>query len=255
MPPRRAAAIKADVANTTVKPPPKAKAAPKKASAKRPRTPSEDELEEEDEPEEEEEEEVKVPAKRKAKAKQPAKKTTKAKVAASDDEMGVDEDADEEDEKPAKAKGKAKQPAKSKAKPKPKPGAKAGSDAEGDEEEEEPEVKKDPKMVKVVVRGGAPVDPSSGLVGELNRDLLLHLPDSVDHLATHQVYSDGSEIYDAMLNQVCYMTVHCFPLFSSWLTRPFRRPGPQTNVTDNNNKCGFLCCTPHVAAFLNLIFP
>ncbi|KAJ7171802.1 poly polymerase catalytic domain-containing protein [Mycena crocata] len=92
----------------------------------------------------------------------------------------ADSDDEEDDDAPP-----AKKPASKKAKKAPAKKAKKAADDDKEEEDEEDEEEDDPpaKMVTVLKRGRAPIDPFSGKVN------------------THQVYSNAEGVWDAMLNQ------------------------------------------------------
>ncbi|GJE89219.1 PARP-domain-containing protein [Phanerochaete sordida] len=165
---RTAAKASAAASVAVVDPPADAKAPAAKSKAKPAakgkgkgkRARDEDEEEEEEEPEEKpkakraKKDEADVKAKPAAKGKAKGKK-----VAAADDE--VEEEEEEEDDKPKSKKAK-------------KDAAKADDEVKKDEPK---------KMVTVVKRGAAPVDPHSGMVD------------------THQVYVHDGCVWDAMLNQ------------------------------------------------------
>ncbi|KAJ7151580.1 poly polymerase catalytic domain-containing protein [Mycena filopes] len=172
MPPRKKAAdgdapAAPTRASTRTKAAPAAAApAAAKPKSKRARAASD----EEDEDEDEDDAPAKKPASKKAK-KAPAKK---AKKAADDDDE--DEDEDEDDAPPAKKPASKKAPA---SKAKKAPASKAKKAADDDDVDMPAPV----KMVTVLKRGKAPVDPNSGYVN------------------THQVYSNSEGVWDAMLNQ------------------------------------------------------
>ncbi|KAK7064730.1 poly polymerase [Favolaschia claudopus] len=115
-----------------------------------------------------------------APAPAPASKPKSKRARAASD----DDDDDEDTKKPASKK--AKKPAsKAAAKPASKPASKKAKAAADDDDDADGDADADPpaKMVTVLKRGKAPVDPFSGKVN------------------THQVFSNGEGVWDAMLNQ------------------------------------------------------
>ncbi|KAJ7785721.1 poly polymerase catalytic domain-containing protein [Mycena metata] len=166
MPPRKkAAAADGDAPAAPTRASTRTKTAPAASKSKRARADSdEDEDEEDDAP-------AKKPAAKKAK-KAPAKK----KKAADDDDD--EEEEDDEDDALAAKKPASKKPA-SKAKKAPASKAKKAA-ADDDDDVDMPAPA---KMVTILKRGKAPVDPASGKVN------------------THQVYSNPEGVWDAMLNQ------------------------------------------------------
>ncbi|KAL0065642.1 hypothetical protein AAF712_007283 [Marasmius tenuissimus] len=115
-----------------------------------------------------------------SKAKKPASKKAKKSEETIDEEdkadgMDVDEEEKPKATKPASKKPASKKPASKK--------AKAKAEEEEEEEAEEEEKTEEKKMVTVIKRGAAPVDPSSGKVN------------------THQVYANDEGVWDATLNQ------------------------------------------------------
>ncbi|KAK7029695.1 hypothetical protein VNI00_014393 [Paramarasmius palmivorus] len=105
----------------------------------------------------------------KAAAKPASKPASKRKRAANDDD---DDSGTSKTKKPASKKAKKSQ-------------ATVDEDEEEDamDVDDKKETVKDPKMVTVIQRGAAPVDPSSGKVN------------------THQVYANEEDVWDATLNQ------------------------------------------------------
>ncbi|KAF5309111.1 hypothetical protein D9619_012829 [Psilocybe cf. subviscida] len=96
-------------------------------------------------------------------------KATKKKTTKKDAPAAGDDD-EEADPKPTSKKVKAAA----------KPVSKMAAAVQDDEDDED---KEDPKMITVIKRGAAPVDPPCGKT------------------TTHQVYATDTEVYDAMLNQ------------------------------------------------------
>ncbi|KAJ7651975.1 poly polymerase catalytic domain-containing protein [Mycena polygramma] len=174
MPPRKKAADGAAPAaptrsSTRTKTAPAAAPAATKSKSKRARDASdEEEDDEEDDPP------AKKPASKRAK-KAPAKKA----AAADDDEDEEEDDDDVPAKKPASKKPASKKPASKK--PASKKATKKAADDDGDDDDDDADAPA--KMVTVLKRGKAPVDPASGKVN------------------THQVFSNGEGVWDAMLNQ------------------------------------------------------
>jgi poly [ADP-ribose] polymerase len=123
------------------------------------------------------------------------KPTKKAKTAAPSRKRAAADDSDEEQ---------VKKPAKKKSKKETKGKVEDVQDdvaVDGDDQEEE-EIVDDSNMVTVLKRGAAPVDPTCGFVSEFPYlPILPHVVINQWSSVSHQVYSSGNDVWDAMLNQ------------------------------------------------------
>jgi poly [ADP-ribose] polymerase 2/3/4 len=140
------------------------------------------------------------------------KPTKKPKTTAASRKRAAADESDEEQ---------VKKPAKKKSKKDTKDKVEDVEDVEDvaavDDDDKDEEVVDDSKMVTVLKRGAAPVDPTCGLIGEFwfLPPLLPHVETDERTTVSHQVYSSGDDVWDAMLNQTSksrnarkYMTRH-----------------------------------------------